>query len=292
MSDDVITEPGVYTMPAEEYHADPVPSGSLSRSGAVKLLEPSTPARFHYERTHGQPVRKTFELGHAAHHMALGDGVDIIEVAGDGASPDEWRTSSTKAEVARVRARGAVPLKPREYAQVCEMRDALLGHPTARRLLVEGEGTVEASLFWVDGPSGIWRRARLDRLPKWSGQGRLIVPDYKSAESANPEAFARSAARYGYDVQAAWYSDGVLELGLADDVAFVFVCQEKTPPYLVNVIELDAEALKIGRTRSREAIETYAECVRTNRWPGYGDDITCVSLPIWLEAKYEDEMVI
>lgn len=294
-SDDVITKPGVYDgIDAEEYHADPVPAGSLSHSGAVRLLEPSCPALFHYERTHGRPNRKTFELGHAAHHMALGDGVDIVEVAGDGASPDEWRTKTTKAEVAAVRARGAVPLKPREYGQVREMRDALLSHPVARRLLVEGEGVVEASLFWVDDPSGIWRRARLDRLPKPRHDGRMIVPDYKSAESANPEAFARAAASYGYAMQAAWYSDGVQALGLADDVAFVFVVQEKSPPYLVEVVALDEAALRIGRKRNRQAIDVYRECVRTNRWPGYtpDDEVTYVSLPSWYELKYEDEMVI
>lgn len=289
---DVITEPGIYDLEAAEYHADPVPAGSLSHSGAVKLLEPSCPAIFHYERIHGQPIRRTFELGHAAHHMALGDGVEIVEVVGDGKNPDAWQTESTKAKVAEVRARGGVPLHPKEYAQVREMRDALLLHPIARRLLVEGEGTVEASLFWEDGPSGIWRRARLDRLPKSNG-GRLIIPDYKSAESANPDAFAQSAASYGYNMQAAWYTDAVHALDLADDVTFVFVVQEKNPPYLVEVVELDAIALRIGRKRNREAIDVYRNCVVTNHWPSYtAGGVTQISLPSWYELKYEDEMVI
>lgn len=291
---DVITEPGIYDLDAAEYHADPVPAGSLSHSGAVKLLEPSCPAIFHYERIHGQPERDVFRLGRAAHHMVLGDGVDVIEIVGDGANPNAWQTNSTKAEVAAAEARGALPLRPKEYAQVREMRDAILSHPIARRLLVEGEGTIEASLFWQDEPSGIWRRARLDRLPKSSVQGRLIVPDYKSAESANPDSFARAAAAYGYHMQAAWYTDAVLALDLADDVTFVFVVQEKTPPYLVEVVELDAVALRIGRKRNREAIDIYKECVRTNHWPSYtpDDEIAYVSLPGWYEAKYEDEMVI
>lgn len=38
-----ITEPGVYDLPAEVYHADPVEGGSLSSTGARKLLPPSCP---------------------------------------------------------------------------------------------------------------------------------------------------------------------------------------------------------------------------------------------------------
>jgi len=34
----LITEPGVYALPADVYHADPVAGGSLSSSGAKKLL--------------------------------------------------------------------------------------------------------------------------------------------------------------------------------------------------------------------------------------------------------------
>jgi hypothetical protein len=48
----LITEPGVYDIAEDHYHADPVPGGSLSNSGAKKLLPPSCPAKFAYEREH------------------------------------------------------------------------------------------------------------------------------------------------------------------------------------------------------------------------------------------------
>ena len=51
-----ITEPGVYEMPAEEYHADPVEGGSLSSTGARRLLE-MAPARWRYEQAHPSPPR-------------------------------------------------------------------------------------------------------------------------------------------------------------------------------------------------------------------------------------------
>ncbi len=33
-----ITAPGVYVIPADDYHADPVPGGSISASGARRIL--------------------------------------------------------------------------------------------------------------------------------------------------------------------------------------------------------------------------------------------------------------
>ena len=43
----VITEPGVYDVPFDEYLRDPVPGGSLSTSGARLLLD-TCPAIFDY----------------------------------------------------------------------------------------------------------------------------------------------------------------------------------------------------------------------------------------------------
>ena len=35
----IITKPGIYEMPEDDYHADPVPDWSLSASGAKLLLD-------------------------------------------------------------------------------------------------------------------------------------------------------------------------------------------------------------------------------------------------------------
>ena len=65
----VITEPGVYTMDEADYHADPVPGGSLSCSGAKKLL--ACPARFAYDREHPPAPTPAMELGTAAHKLKV-----------------------------------------------------------------------------------------------------------------------------------------------------------------------------------------------------------------------------
>lgn len=279
-----ITEPGVYDdIPDDAYHADPVPGGSLSASGAKKLLPPSCPAIFRHEREHGRPDKRVFDFGHAAHKKVLGVGAEIVAV-----KADDWRTKAARDTAEEIRARGAVPLLAREVVEVDAMAAALRRHPIASKLLHPESGVPESSLFWTDDVTGVSLRARLDWRPHGT-TGRLIIPDYKSAASANPEAFRKAAADYGYYIQDAWYTAGARALELADDIAFVFIVQAKTPPYLVTVVELDPAARRAGEQRMRHAIEIYRDCVETDRWPGYSDDVELVSLPPWFERQIGEE---
>ncbi|GAA4706291.1 PD-(D/E)XK nuclease-like domain-containing protein [Streptomyces youssoufiensis] len=278
-----VTAAGIYpSMTAEEYHADPVEGGSLSSGGARRLLAPGCPALFRYERDNPQPPKAHFEHGHAAHRLVLGDGPDLVPL--DFA---DWRTKDARAERDAVRAEGAIPLLADDYEQVQAMAAALRSHPTAARLFSAGQP--ELSLFWQDGPTGVMRRARLDWCPA-PGPGRTIIPDYKTCRSAEPGALARAMYEYGYHQQADWYRAGARALDLVgDDAEFVFVCQEKTPPYLVTIFQPDAMAMRLGAARNRAALQRYAECTATGRWPGHADDVVYLPLPPWAENRDTEE---
>lgn len=279
-------KPGVYDMDDATYHADPVPGGSLSSSGARKLLPPSCPALFKHELDHGRPPTKAFDFGHAAHRLVLGTGPELVKV-----DADSWKTAAAQERRDEAHARGAVPLLPAEWEQVHQMAAAIREHPMARALFNPDRGRPEQSLFWVDERTGVWRRARLDWLPN-PGQRRVIVPDYKTARSAAPDDIQRTIRAYGYDQQCAWYIDAVRALDLAGlDAAFVFVVQQKTAPYLVTVVQLDAVALQVGRFLNRKAIDIYAECRRTGRWPGFSDDVEVLPLPAWVERQFVHEEI-
>jgi hypothetical protein len=285
-----ITEPNVYDLPEAEYHRDPVEGGSLSCSGAKKLLPPSCPALFKYERENGQPYKKAFEFGSAAHALVLGTGPEIVPYAGTGKNPEAWQKDDDKAEVAAIRQRGAIPLKPSEFAQVQAMAKALRDHPIASALLTPEGGEPEQTLVWRDEETGIMCRSLVDWLPARNGN-RMIVADYKSAISANPEDFRRSAFTYGYCMQNPWYLDGIRALGLDDDPDFVFVVQMKTPPYLVSLVRLDEEALRIGAERNQRARRVFADCQESGYWPGYTDlEIAEVSLPSYATYQHNHEL--
>lgn len=279
----VIDAPGVYDIPLDDYLADPVPGGSLSRSGVTALLPPSCPAKYRWDRDHPPESTRAFDVGHAAHKLVLGVGPELRVV-----EADDWRTKAARAERAAAYADGAVPLLAEDHDCVVAMAEALLRHPLASALFDPDHGTPEQSLFWQDAATGVTLRARLDWLPH-PRDGRLIVPDYKTCANASPATLSKAVHNYRYHGQGAWYVDGIKALGLADDPAFLLVFQEKTPPYLVTVAELDTIALAAGRYENRKAIDLYAECVATDTWPGYSDDIELICLPPWAENAYLQE---
>jgi hypothetical protein len=278
-----ITKPGVYDIPVADYHADPVKGGSLSSSGARKLLPPSCPAKFKYEVDHPPPpTTYALDFGSAAHRLVLGDGPEVLVV-----DADDWRSKNARSAREAARAEGVAPVLRAEYEKAQAMAEAIRRHPVASALFRPGTGKAEQALMWQDAETGVWRRSLLDWLPDENGQ-RLIVPDYKTARSASPETFTKSVADYGYYMQAAFYLDGIRALGLDDDPAFVLVAQEKDPPYIVTVFELDVVALRIGAHRNREALDLYAKCKADDHWPDYSAEVELISLPVWVERQYEE----
>ena len=280
----IITKPGVYELPEDDYHADPVPDGSLSCSWAKQIARPGGPAKWRWEHDHPRPPRKEFDLGHAAHQLVLGVGAPIARIP-----YAEWRSNAAKAAVAEARDAGAIPLKPAEYEQVTLMAAQIEQHRLASSLLAEALRH-EASAFLPDERTGTWLRCRFDSI------GDRGTVDYKTTISADPTEFVRQAMRLGYHQQAAWYRDMAMALDLTDG-PFRFIAQEKTAPYLVAVIELDADAEDLGRTLNQRAIDTFATCVATDTWPGYPEIIHRVSAPAWayqteeLDTDTEQELL-
>lgn len=264
-------------MDEAEYHR----SHALSSSGAKKLLPPSCPAIYKWERDHGQPPKAAFDFGHAAHAAVLGVGAPLAVI-----DAEDWRTKAAQEARKVAYAEGKTPVLTSEAAQVDAMATALREHPVASALLDPDRGQPEQSIFWRDERFGIDRRARLDWLPDTDG-GRLIVGDYKTTQSAEPAAIRKAVANYGYYMQAPWYIDAVRALGLAEDVFFVFIFQEKAAPHLITVAELDVAAMKAGWARNDEAMAVFAECAETGDWPGYTTEVELISLPSW--ATYIEE---
>ncbi|MFE7237250.1 PD-(D/E)XK nuclease-like domain-containing protein [Streptomyces sp. NPDC057580] len=281
-----VAEPPVTTAPElglhadlsnADYHADKT---SLSSSGARKLLEPSTPARFRYEQDNPQPATKTFDYGNAAHKKVLGNGPELVVI-----EHDMWNTKAAKAEVAEARERGAIPLKQHEMDMVNAMAAAIRKHPLAAALLDPAYGAPEQSGFWIDEPTGIRRRVRFDWLPSIQS-GRLIIPDYKTAADASNRVMEREIEKYGYNQQADWYEAAARALGLGgDDAELLLIVQEKKAPYLINVIGIEFGSRIIGGAKNRAAINTFAECTATGIWPGYGDEPNYLALPGYAENR-------
>lgn len=285
--------PALYNdMPHEVYHRDPVPGGSLSASGAKTLLR-ECPAKFDWERKHPDMRKqsKEFDIGQAAHSelLGVGPGIEVFDY-------DDWRKGPARADKAAAYAAGKIPLLPDQYDMVTDMVQAVRDHHIAGALFEEGTGQPEQSMFWrnrggPDAPDMV-NRARLDWLStRRDSQGRLIIPDYKTANSARPDKCERAVSDHGYHMSGAWYIDAVIECGLTDDAVFLWVFQEKEPPYIITVMEMHpVEMLWPARELNDKAREVFAKCQAANHWPPYVEDIVSATLPPW-EMKRMDQLV-
>lgn len=268
-------------MSEEDYHAHP----ALSSSGARKLLS-DTPAAFKYERDNPPGPKDVFDFGHAAHKMVLGTGPKLVRVPFK-----DRRTNAYKEKATEVRAAGGIPLLPDDYQRVQDMASALRqAGDIAPFLFNRDHGAAEQSIFWPDPWFGVPLRARLDWLPD-PGTGRTILVDYKTTEDASNWAIGRTIVKYRYYQQGPWYIDAAQAVGRAsDDAVFVFVFQEKTAPYLVNVVQLDHRDAKLGRERNHRAIEIFRDCTESGIWPGYmtGTRLAFADLPAYVYREDEE----
>jgi hypothetical protein len=257
-------------------HNDYLKHPALSVSGMKLLLPPNCPALFKYYRENRRPEKRAYDLGHVVHGLVLGDGPEIVRI--DAA---DWRTNAAKAERDEAYAAGKVPILAHEYDEAAACATSVRAHPIAGPLFTDG--IAELSLFWDDPDTGVRMRGRLD----WLRDNPVMGVDLKTAASADPETFGRSAASYGYAQQQAMYEDAIRANGLDDNPEFRFVVVEKHPPYLVSVIELDPEAVRVGRALNRRAALIYKRCLESDEWPGY-DDTAPVILPYWWMAQNEE----
>lgn len=277
--------PGV---PDHVYHSGGIatPGPQVSQSGLKLLVPPSTPAHFQWALTHPEPPKRVFDIGRAAHTYALGVGEEMAACPDDLlAANGAMTTKAAKEWMAAQRANGIVPLKPADYRMVLDMAEALVHNDAVAELLADPEKRPEVSAFApIPDGGGLWLRGRFDLLG-----GRLH--DYKTTRSADPEAFRKSAWSYGYHIQDVAYRL-LAEVALGEDPGPMwFIVQEKTPPYLCSLIQLDDKFEQLAREQLRLALDTYARCELEHGdprgpgfWPGYPAGLNTISPPPFASA--------
>lgn len=222
-----------------------------------------------YQQEHGRPYVLSTSTA-SRHEMALWLNANGNNVRLWSDVLAEWTANNP----------GRIVLAPEVWDQLHAMAAAVHAHPAAHALLTGVPGEAEKSVYWIDPATGVLCRCR----PDWWRDDNVIV-DLKTTEDASPEGFAKSMANYRYDVQAAYYLDGVQQATGKRPKAFVFIAVEKKPPYAVGVYVLDSESREIGRAQYQHDLRVYADCLANDNWPGYGDKIQTISLPAWHANK-------
>lgn len=256
----------------------------ISRSQLWKIRE--SPEKFRYAMEHPEEPTPALLFGQVVHKLILEpEDFDSEFVV---APEVDKRTKEGKAAWAEFEAgvNGRQIVKLADFEKAKAMRDALYAMPLCQTLFA---GDHEVPVFWTDPMTGEACKVRLDCAHEMSD--RLLIVDYKSTNDASTEAFIRSAINYGYDFQTGMYIEGVRQnFGEGKKIIFIFIAQEKEPPYAANVLLADELIVKRGFDTFRELLGIYHYCKESGNWYGYlGKDavVNTLGLPAWLAKEIE-----
>lgn len=292
-----------YDKSVAEYEALP----GLRQSTIKSVL--ANPAKWRHEQMYPKE-RKHFTVGSAVHAMLLDDvtpstiDIDTWKNLDDEQRADhiatttdvvhvqveDWKTKAAQQARAAIIDCGRYPLSTPEYLQAQAMYRALAANPHVARHLAAGQ--TEVTVTGIDKSTFTETRlkARLDIVDV---EARTIV-EVKTTADANPKVFGAHAARFGYHIQDANYTNLMAhETGTdPDEWKFIFVLVEKGDPHTLkadgsrhssyhgtSAVQLDAAARRRGREDIRHGIRRYLDAERTGSWAGYPTEIVQVSLP-------------
>ncbi len=273
-------------MPMAAYQAIP----ALSASGA-HLIERQCPAKYWHTSPFNSAAEKPepkneFDIGSAAHLLLLEP--HEFESATVVIAAENYRSGVAQATRDQAREDGKIPLLTKEVATVRAMADAIRADPVAGRFRDDGES--EVVMTWTDAEFGIPCKLRVDQLP----HDLVDLRDVKSAWTAHPEDFERSAWDHGYCQRAAWYLDGVESVTGTRPRFYWFVAVEKKPPYCCSVLKYTEADLEWGRLLNTLAKVQFVECMASARWPSYRPRGVIVPrafdirIPPWARNRLQD----
>ena len=260
----------------------------ISASDLKRMMK--SMATWKYEKDHPDETDSpAFKFGRAFHKMCL-EPYDF---------DNEWivapkfdrRTKEGKEAAAAFekQAEGKEVIDEETYQTIFDMKDELYRTPCVKKLIA---GEHEKSFFWTDEQTGIKCKCRPDSVGKL-GDEHIII-DLKTCSNAETSAFMKDAIKFGYDIQAAHYIEGMKSI-TGHDYKFVFIAVEKAAPYLVNVLEADEYFIRSGYELRRQLLNTYQKCIELNEWPGlmgFAEEknyINSLTVPAWMKNAMDEE---
>lgn len=193
---------------------------------------------------------------------------------------DIQRSSEIKAE-------GREIVSAKDFDAVQAMREVLRGIPAYNAIVNSETAQRELSIFGDINECGV--KVRLDHVDVVGDT--VVITDYKTTSDASPEGFGRLAANYGYLLKMALQHDlFVRAFNEKRRVVVQLLAQEKKAPYLPMLYTLSDAHIALGRRQYMQALATYNQCKKYDKWPGYNmiDDSMELQVPEFYMKKYEN----
>ncbi len=254
------------TMPSNEYHAH----SAISAGSLDTIHTDGVPALIHNLNNPKKPT-PDMVLGTLTHTLVL--------------EPDQFgkqyilipklkykfkKNQELKAELEdRAFQENLVLISQDQYDHALAMSKTVLAHPLVRKIMKKGRP--EVSYFWEkDGQ-------KLKARPDWVN-GKYWM-DLKTARNARKTGFASACKEGGYHRRASFYTECAKYHG--EEVDYLYVLVNKTPPYQVGLYLLPPEALDIGKTQWEKALEDYQNYDPADAVYGFSRIIESVPVPDW-----------
>jgi len=276
----------IRNMSEADYFADP----ALSQT-AIKIIRDQSPAHFRaYREGESEDEESEALMLGSAFDLQTTDPARFAQVIAirpaefkdyRTKAAREWRTEQNKA--------GRIPLTIPQSVTLSKMLDSINRCPDARELMSAGENQVSLFAPLCSDPGFVADdftpcKGRVDRVPaKFLPRFGKGLADIKTAKSAHPVEWGKSAFDHGYHIQSAWYLDLWNEIHPEDKrQKFFFLVVEKTAPYPAVVYEMPSALIQLGRDEYAQALRTYNQCVVSGVWPDYGSKgVIEVEFPAW-----------
>jgi hypothetical protein len=132
----------------------------------------------------------------------------------------------------------------KEYDKIMAMQDKLFQYSEIKSLL-SLDGEREIANAWQDDDIGVYCKAKADY------KNKNVLIDLKTTMDSSIQSFGVSCRKYGYDRQASFYLDGF------NCNIFIFIVQEKEPPYNVSVFTAGKDFIEQGRDEYKYLLDVY-----------------------------------
>jgi hypothetical protein len=294
-----IATPGMFSrVSISQYHGDLCAGPSISSSGLRKIQMKSCADFFDTcylnPNRAEEPEQEYFILGRALHHLILGQPfftklfvIQPDEIVSKGVARSwhgnvkecrQWADTQTKM--------GLTILKPDQIEAIQGMAFSLGRDPLVRQGILNG--LIERSLVYQDKETGVWVKARPDSFPKDS----LDFVDIKTTMSVLPPDIASTIRKTAYHMQAALTRSAARAVFGLEMASFTFVFVQKVRPYSIAMVRLPNEDLDRGEQLNRIALRKFANCLRTQEWPGPIESGHVITLGLSADERARQDNII
>jgi hypothetical protein len=162
-----------------------------------------------------------------------------------------------------------------EFQKYLGIRESILAHPEARRLLTSRGTEKERAVFWKY--RGLAMKSKID----WRNRRAVRRPhmgDLKSAVSINRHKFFAQATELHYPAQA-WFYQSAEAYETGERLPWYWIAAEKKAPYDVAVFSACDAVLSYGKSLIDRWIDELLAAQDSGHWPGQAEEIIPFELP-------------